>query len=123
MFITLETGVSGNPATGRDSKILNSFLFMALEGFINIISHRFVKADINDLDMERGLNIEQKIRLMPYLCEGFNNDFNEAISETYEDFVKLKKYRNELFHAKVEDSLFTAVKTGIIKIKMKYSAI
>ena len=37
-----------------------SYLFMALEGFINIIFHRFVKQNINDLDMEKGLNIEQK---------------------------------------------------------------
>jgi len=84
-----------------------SFLFMALEGFINIIFHRFVKRDINDLDMERGLNVEQKIRLMPYLCEGFNNDFNEVASETYKDFIKLKNYRNKIFHSKVEDSLFS----------------
>lgn len=83
-----------------------SYLFMALEGFINIIFHRFVKQDVNDLDMERGLNIEQKIRLMPYLCDGFNNDFNEVASETYKNFVKLKIYRNKLFHSKVEDSLF-----------------
>ncbi len=83
-----------------------SYLFMALEGFINIIFHRFVKQNINDLDMERGLNIEQKIRLMPYLCDGFNLDFNEVASETYKNFVKLKNYRNELFHSKVEDSLF-----------------
>lgn len=83
-----------------------SYLFMALEGFINIIFHRFVKKDVNDLNMERGLNIEQKIRLMPYLCDGFNNDFNEVASETYKNFVKLKNYRNKLFHSKVEDSLF-----------------
>jgi hypothetical protein len=84
-----------------------SHFFMALEGFINIIFHRFVKQDVNDLDMERGLNIEQKIRLMPYLCDGFNNDFNKVASETYNNFVKLKKYRNTLFHSKVEDSLFS----------------
>ena len=57
--------------------------------------------------MERGLNVEQKIRLMPYLCEGFNNDFNEVASETYKDFIKLKNYRNKIFHSKVEDSLFS----------------
>ncbi|HBT89358.1 hypothetical protein, partial [Desulfobacter sp.] len=84
-----------------------SYLFMALEGFINIIFHRFVKQDVNDLDMERGLNIEQKIRLMPYLCEGFNHDFNEVASETYKNFVQLKNYRNKLFHSKVDDSLFS----------------
>ena len=84
-----------------------SYLFMALEGFINIIFHCFVKQDINDLDMERGLNIEQKIRLMPHLCEGFTNDFNEVASETYKKFLKLKNYRNQLFHSKIEDSLHT----------------
>jgi|GEM_PF-1345191 len=83
-----------------------SYLFMALEGFINVIFHRFVKRNVNDLDMEKGLNIEQKIRLMPYLCDGFDNDFNEIASETYKNFVKLKDYRNKLFHSKVEDSLF-----------------
>ncbi|KAB2890957.1 MAG: hypothetical protein F9K32_06385 [Desulfobulbaceae bacterium] len=84
-----------------------SYLFMALEGFINIIFHRFVKKDVNDLDMERGLNIEQKIRLMPYLCDRFNYDFNEVASETYKNFIQLKNYRNKLFHSKVDDSLFS----------------
>ncbi len=83
------------------------YLFMALEGFVNIIFHRFVKQNINDLDMERGLNIEQKIRLMPYLCDGFNHDFNEVSSETYKNFIQFKNYRIKLFHSKVDDSLFS----------------
>ncbi|MFT5725912.1 MAG: hypothetical protein ACI8PB_000028 [Desulforhopalus sp.] len=83
-----------------------SYFFMALEGFINIIFHRFVKHDIDDLPMEKELHIEQKIRLMPYLCDCFDNDFNEKDSEIYKDFKKLKQYRNTLFHSKVEDSLF-----------------
>ncbi|MBL6994742.1 hypothetical protein [Desulfobacula sp.] len=81
------------------------FLWMALEGFINILFHRFVKKNIDDLDMERGLDLEQKIRLMPYLCEGFKNDVGQSISDIYEDFIRLKDYRNKLFHSKVEDSL------------------
>ncbi len=74
-----------------------SFFYMALEGFINIIFHRFVKKNLNNSDTERNLKIREKIKLMPYLCDGFTYDFNETISEIYEDFDKLTKYRNKLF--------------------------
>jgi hypothetical protein len=43
---------------------------------------------------------------MACLCYGFNEDARLS-SVVYAKFKKLKKYRNSLFHAKIEDSLKT----------------
>jgi hypothetical protein len=87
---------------------------MALEGFVNIVFHAFLKKNLRDrknsrdrsLDLDRRLDLEQKLRLMTSLCHGFNED--ARLSPTvYDMFTKLKNYRNSLFHSKIEDSLRT----------------
>ncbi len=83
-----------------------SYFFMALEGFINLVFHAFLKNRFRDNQFraDQRFDLEQKIRLMPFLCEGFkeNSDIPTSI---FSDFRKLKSYRNSLFHSKVEDSL------------------
>ncbi len=82
-----------------------SYFFMAFEGFVNIIYHAFIKNDLSDLNIEKGLNLEQKIRFLTSLCDGFKRDDIATTSDVHEEFKKLTKYRNKLFHSKVEDSL------------------
>lgn len=83
------------------------YFFMALEGFINIVFHAFLKKDLRnrDLNIEQRFDIEQKLKLMPALCSGFKEEYVGATSEIYSNFLKLKKYRNSIFHSKVEESL------------------
>lgn len=83
------------------------YFFIALEGFINIVFHAFLKKNFRnrDLNIEERFDIEQKLKLMPALCSGFKEEYAGATSEIYSDFLKLKKYRNSIFHSKVEDSL------------------
>lgn len=85
-----------------------SYLFMALEGFVNIVFHAFLKKDLRDqdLNLDQRLDLEQKLRLMSSLCRNFNESARLS-SAIYSKFKKLKKYRNSLFHAKIENSLKT----------------
>jgi len=84
-----------------------SYYFMAFEGFINILFHAFLKSHLRDRDLniEQRLDFEQKLRLMPSLCEGFSGDAFSATSEIYSRFKELKRFRNSIFHSKIEDSL------------------
>ena len=84
-----------------------TFLFMALEGFINITFHSFLKQNLRGrhLDIERRFDIEQKLKLMPALCAGFNQEHTNSTGDIDSKFLKLKKYRNSIFHSKVEDAL------------------
>ena len=88
-----------------------TYFFMALEGFINIVFHAFLKRDLRDRDLniEQRFDIEQKLKLMPALCSGFKEAYVGATSEIYSNFLKLKKYRNSIFHSKVEESLKSLV--------------
>lgn len=83
-----------------------SYFFMALEGFINLVFHSFLKKRFRDKEFrtDQRFDLEQKLRLMSVLCEGFNEN-RELPAAVFLDFKKLKNYRNSLFHSKVEDSL------------------
>lgn len=86
-----------------------TYFYMSLEGFINIIFHSFLKKNLRDRDLniEQRLDIEQKLKLMPVLCYGFIQESTDSIADMYSKFLELKKYRNSIFHSKVEDSLKT----------------
>lgn len=83
-----------------------TYFFMALEGFVNLVFHAFLKKRFRDSSFrtDERLDLEQKLRFMSSLCKGFNenSDFPSAILA---EFKMLKNYRNSLFHSKVEDSL------------------
>ncbi len=83
-----------------------SYFFMALEGFINLVFHAFLKKRFRDKDFraDQRFDLEQKLKLMSVLCEGFNENSYLPIA-VFSGFKKLKNYRNSLFHSKVEDSL------------------
>ena len=83
-----------------------SYFFMALEGFVNIVFHAFLKQRFRDKDLgtDQRLDLEQKLRFMPSLCNGFNEDSNFP-STILSGFKILKNYRNSLFHSNVEESL------------------
>lgn len=83
-----------------------SYFFMALEGFVNLVFHAFLKQRFRDkaFRTDQRLDLEQKLRFMPSLCKGFNEDSGFP-STILSGFMTLKNYRNSLFHSKVEDSL------------------
>ncbi len=83
-----------------------TYFFMALEGFVNLIFHVFLKNKFRHEapSLEQRFDLGQKLTFMTSLCDGFKVD--SALSSTIiSDFKKLQKYRNSLFHSKVEDSL------------------
>lgn len=84
-----------------------TYFFMSLEGFINIVFHSFLKKNLRDRDLniEQRFDIEQKLKLMTALCDGFIQKSADSTEDIYAKFLKLKKYRNSIFHSKVEDSL------------------
>jgi hypothetical protein len=83
-----------------------SYFFMALEGFINLVFHGFLKKRFRDKEFgaDQRFDLEQKLRLLSVLCEGFDEN-RELPTAVLSGFKKLKNYRNGLFHSKVEDSL------------------
>jgi len=83
-----------------------TYYFMALEGFVNLLYHVFLKKRFRDDDfrIDQRLDLEQKIRFMPSLCQGFNERI-DLPSGIFSNFKLLKNYRNSLFHSKIEDSL------------------
>jgi len=84
-----------------------SHYFMSFEGFVNLIYHAFLKPEYreSDIGLERRLDLEMKLHLMPSLCDGFDKNRIDSKSELYKNFKELKNYRNFIFHAKTEDSL------------------
>jgi hypothetical protein len=85
-----------------------TYFFIALEGFVNLIFHVFLKNQFRHetFSIEQRFDLGQKLSLMTSLCKGFRG--NSAVPSTMlSDFKKLQKYRNSLFHSKVEDSLKT----------------
>lgn len=88
-----------------------TYFFMSLEGFINIVFHSFLKKNLrdSDLNIEQRFDIEQKLKLMTALCNGFIQESTDSTADMYSKFLKLKKYRNSIFHSKVEDSLKSIV--------------
>jgi hypothetical protein len=83
-----------------------SYFFMALEGFINLVFHAFLKKRFRDKEFraDQRFDLEQKLRLISVLCDGFNGNM-DLPSAVLSGFKKLKNYRNSLFHSKVENSL------------------
>lgn len=86
-----------------------TYFFMALEGFINIVFHSFLKKDMrdSDLNIEKRFDIEQKLKLMPSLCHGFRSEYLDSPLDVYKRFRQLTDYRNSIFHSKVEEALKT----------------
>ena len=84
-----------------------TYFFMALEGFLNIIFHSFLKKNlrVSGLNIEKKFDIEQKLKLLPVLCDGFLHEQYNATSDLYTKFGKLTNYRNSIFHSKVEEAL------------------
>jgi hypothetical protein len=84
-----------------------TYFLMSLEGFINIVFHSFLKKNLRDseLNIEQRFDVEQKLKLMSALCYGFIQESADSTDDVYAKFLKLKKYRNTIFHSKVEDSL------------------
>jgi len=87
-----------------------AYFYMALEGFVNLLFHVFLKKSFRDKDfnIEKRFDLEQKIRFMNSLCHGFKEN-SVLSSKILSEFKTLKKYRNSLFHSKVEDSLKSLV--------------
>ena len=83
-----------------------SYFFMALEGFVNLIFHIFLKSKFRyeAPQIEQRFDLGQKLTIMTSLCSGFKEDSGLSAT-TISDFKKLQKYRNSLFHSKIEDSL------------------
>lgn len=83
-----------------------AYFFMALEGFVNLVFHAFLKKSFRGKDFrtDQRLDLEQKLRFMPSLCKGFNENSEFPVT-IFSSFKKLKNYRNSLFHSKIEDSL------------------
>jgi hypothetical protein len=85
------------------------YYFMALEGFINLVYHAFLKPDLREGDrqlkerLER-MDIDLKVLLAHHLCQGFKKGIDRD-SEVYRQFAKLKDYRNKVFHSGIVDSL------------------
>ena len=92
-------------ASGMYYQSCISFYFMALEGFVNLIYHSFLRENYRDLDWEKGLDLEKKIRFMFLLCNGFKSQHIDPKSKILEKFKNLKNYRNQVFHSKIEDVL------------------
>ncbi len=84
-----------------------SYFFMALEGFVNLIYHALLIQRLRDRDfnLEQRFDLDQKIRLIPSLCNGFKGKYIDPKSAHFEDFKKLKNFRNSFFHSKIEDSV------------------
>lgn len=97
-----------------------SYYFMALEGFINLIYHTFMKPEFRDreLNLEERFDIEQKIRLMSSLCDGFEKNLDRK-SDIFKNFKNLKKYRNQIFHSKIQDLLKSV---GFVESGFLYTA-
>lgn len=87
-----------------------SYFFMALEGFVNLVFHAFLKESFRgkEFDIATRFDLEQKIRFMSVVCKGFKEN-GILQPDKYLKFRSLKKYRNILFHSKIEDSLKTLV--------------
>jgi len=84
-----------------------SYYFMALEGFVNLIYHAFLRYELRDrsLNLEQRLDLEQKLRLMSCLCSGFKKEETVSEPDYWDDFRRLRDYRNQIFHSKIQDAL------------------
>lgn len=83
------------------------YYFMALEGFINLLYHAFLKDELKGQDVEGRLerDLELRVLIMPSLCDGFKNEYIHRGAEIFRRFNELKKYRNEIVHSKLMDAM------------------
>ena len=86
-----------------------TYYFMALEGFVNLVYHAFLKPDLRKVDRQleerlEKMDMDLKVLLMHHLCRGFRKGIDRD-SEVYRQFAKLKDYRNRVFHSGIVDSL------------------
>lgn len=95
-----------------------TYFYMALEGFINITFDSFLQQKFRDgaLNIEKRFDIEQKLRFLPVLCDGFSQEYIGPTSEIFSRFRKLTDYRNTIFHSKLEESLrsLTFIEDGFL---------
>ncbi len=82
-----------------------SYYFMAIEGFVNLVFHAFLKDELRLLDLEKRLDLALKLLLLPSLCRGFKNQHIDRESDIFKNFIRLRDFRNKFFHSKIEDSL------------------
>lgn len=82
-----------------------SYYFMALEGFVNLIYHSFLMESYRDIDWQRDLNLEKKIRFMFFLCNGFEPEHIGPKLPVLAKYRELSSFRNKIFHSKIEDDL------------------
>lgn len=83
------------------------YYFMALEGFVNLLYHAFLKDELKGQDVEERLerDLELRVLIMPSLCDGFKNKYFQRGAEIFRRFNELKKYRNEIVHSKIMDAM------------------
>jgi hypothetical protein len=83
------------------------YYFMALEGFVNLLYHAFLKDELKGQDVEQRLerDLELRVLIMPSLCDGFKNQYFQRRAEIFRHFNELKKYRNEIVHSKIMDAM------------------
>ncbi len=84
-----------------------TFLFMALEGFINTLYYAFIKDELRDdffrqQNIDVRIDIKQKVLFLTSLCTCFEDMRRPTF---FDELNKLTKYRNLIFHAKISDSL------------------
>ncbi|MDP8240559.1 MAG: hypothetical protein P9X24_15815 [Candidatus Hatepunaea meridiana] len=91
------------------------YYFMALEGFVNLLYFGMMKEKIGTeiVDIEREINIELKLLLMPDLLIGFDRKLYK-FNEHQVDFRDLRAFRNIIMHSKINDSTkaFVVVEDG-----------
>lgn len=68
------------------------------------------------MNIEKRFDIEQKLRFLPVLCDGFAKEYVGSTSDIFSKFRKLTDYRNTIFHSKLEESLrsLTFVEDGFL---------
>ncbi|MCL5270894.1 MAG: hypothetical protein M1457_10185 [bacterium] len=75
------------------------FFYAALEGFINILYTLLVKDGLDPSFDRHQLDLEQRVRLLPFVCDGFDHKIEKKL---WDDLKKIREYRNFVFHAKVD---------------------
>ena len=72
---------------------------------MNLIYHSFLRENYKDIDWERELNLEKKIRFMSFLCNGFEPEPIDPKLPVLVKYGELRSFRNQIFHSNIEDAL------------------
>jgi len=82
------------------------YFYVAFEGFVNILYEGLLIDELRKIDnLEKRLDIELKLLLMPTLCDGFIVKNIDRQNSLYKEFIKLRNYRNDIIHSKITDSI------------------